>query len=213
MPVAQTLRLQRSSAQPLPSDDGITGDFQLTSAGTSLAKRRGMLAHSTRVRPIAPSQRVRLIAVERGSAGFCERSEDESVDTVAIAQTADESSIAFCRRILTRLAALERAGESCVSALLICGLASDHATLAARRLIALALSTHAHVCPSLHDVLFQAPATATPSCREQLFELADELMSLPRSGAFDVRVRFLDEVALFPLPPKSDVFPIPPRAP
>lgn len=158
-------------------------------------------ARSWRVMPT--NERIRCVVIESGSGRPTQA--DGFDETLVVAQMRDEAPLAFAERVIDKIAAIERSGRRFESATVIAGDKHDRATQAARRLVVLALSAHARARGGMSDLTLASVGGAEPERSAELFQLAEELMQLPKADSIPVRVRFGLGVARAPRP--SGVFP------
>lgn len=139
----------------------------------------------------AANTRRRLIVVEAGASASPEV--DGAYDeTVVVAQLAGEPSIAFADRALHRLAATEQSHEPFHQAILCAAESCEDDTRASRRLIALALASHAASSHTLGELVVCAPVDTSREERDSLMSLADDLVSFEGLPQLPIRMRFLE---------------------
>jgi hypothetical protein len=175
-----------------------------------------MPSHSLPVPARFARSRRRLIVVERG-ASLLARQEAENFDeTVTVAQMRDEAADDFADRVTRRVGAAAHSVPFS-EALLYASEATDHATLSARRLIALAIAAHAEATSTPGELVVVASADASSAEREQLLELADDLILGTQGQPLPVRLRFeaatSQVVSPSALEPDADGHPGPRAAP
>jgi hypothetical protein len=132
------------------------------------------------------------MVVERGASLLVsEQAETENFDeTVTVAQMRDESPDEFSDRIVGRIGAAAHS-DPFREVLLFASRACEHATLSARRLIALAIAGHAEATCSPAELVVVASADASRAEREPLLELADDLIFSAQGTSLPVRFRFI----------------------
>jgi hypothetical protein len=136
--------------------------------------------------------RRRLIVVERGaSLRVRQQAESETFDEiVTVAQMYDESSDDFSERVVRRVGTAAHSGPF-GDVLLYASRVCEHATLSARRLMALAIAGHAEMTCSPAELVVVASAEASLAERECLLELADDLIFAAPGASLPVRLRFI----------------------
>lgn len=151
---------------------------------------RALLA--TRAMRPAPgaSRRVRLVAVEDGASAFNSYlSLDECDETVVARQGAGELPAEFSRRIISRIAAIERSAQCIGQAVIAVGPGTDDEWMAARQLVARALLMHAHVSGA-GELVLAVDSNAEVHVRHGLMALVEVLVGEPESSRTPIRVRF-----------------------
>jgi hypothetical protein len=146
---------------------------------------------------------------------FSSALQQESEETVVLAQLSDELPSDFADRVLHRVATSALSGRHFDAAILFTGgpVAHDRTTCSARRSIALGVAAHAEASDALQELLVVAPADSDPDLREQLLGLADDLVLAGGDKPLRVRVRFQNDEFL-PDPPRHHVAPnVPQPAP
>jgi hypothetical protein len=146
--------------------------------------------------------RRRLLVVEGGATVFSPDGADGFDETVALLELEGDEPAEFADRVLRRLATAQQSGQSFDAALLFVGSSTDARVQAARRLIALGIADHAQTSPHLSELVIVARASASLALRDQLLQLADELVLCSDQEPLPVRVRFADPKP----PPISGVF-------
>jgi hypothetical protein len=149
-------------------------------------------------RPAPVHVRRRLVIVESGATTFASALQQESDETVVMAQLADELPSQFAERVLHRVVTSELSRRYFDAAILFTGgPAADHSTAcSARRCIALGVAAHAEASRDLEELVVVAPADSTPELRERLLELADDLMLASGDEPLRVRVCFQSDGCL-----------------
>ena len=143
-------------------------------------------------RPSVTTARRRLLVVEGGATVISPNGADGFDETVALLELEEDEPDDFADRVLVRLATAEYSGQSFDAALLFVGSSCEVRVNAARRLIALGIAAHALTSPYLSELVIVASANASEELREQLLELADELVLHSNQKPLPVRVRFGD---------------------
>jgi hypothetical protein len=126
-------------------------------------------------------------------------------ETIVVAQMQGEHPLAFARRVIDRIASVERSGRRFDSATVLTSRQHGFASRAARRQVALALSAHARGRGGMSELTLMSVAEAEPGGSDELLGLAEELMVLPNAKSVPVRVRFGAGSAEAPRP--SGIFP------
>ncbi|HKY36706.1 MAG TPA: hypothetical protein VJN18_12240 [Polyangiaceae bacterium] len=137
-----------------------------------------------------PSQRIRLLVKELGSSVLTSGGSSEVDETLVLAQLQREHPAAFARRVLDRLAALERSGRCIASAMVQANGRHDAATISARQSLVLAIARHARTHGSAAELLLDAPAKADGQARQELIGLVDQLLSSTQGEPLPVRLCF-----------------------
>jgi hypothetical protein len=145
-----------------------------------------------KLRPSVTPARRRLLVVEGAARVFNPDGADGFDETVALLELEGDEPADFAERVLGRLASAEHSGRSFDAALLFVGSSTDAGVQAARHLIALGIAEHAMTSPHLSELVIVAGANAAEELRDQLLELADELVLNSEQEPLPVRVRFAD---------------------
>jgi len=141
-------------------------------------------------RPVQNFERLRCLVVESGSAPIGSVRAEAFDQTIAVTQMSGEQPTAFAQRAMAKIAAVERSGRQFAELTQLTGSYSDVASRAARRLLALGLSTHARAVGGLAELVLSAPEQLDSEQRSELFELVEEIVATAPSGALPVRISF-----------------------
>lgn len=147
---------------------------------------------SLRSRPVDSAARRRLLLVESGATVFTREGAEQYDETVAIAQLSGEEPDEFAERCLQRIAAAERSGHAFHAAMLFTSKHHDAALASARQLIALGVAEHAERVSQLNELLVVTAPNAEPALREELLELADDLLLCDERRPLSVRICFTE---------------------
>lgn len=148
------------------------------------------------LRPARPrpedSRRVCLVAVEDGASAFNSYLPlDDCDETVVARQDEGELPAEFSRRIISRIAVIERSARCIEQAVIAVGPSVDDQWMAARHLVARALLTHAHVSGAgASELVFAVHGDADVHLRHELMALVEILVGEPESSRTAIRVRF-----------------------
>jgi len=136
------------------------------------------------------SERLRCLVVESGSAPLGSVHAETFDQTIAVTQMSGEQPTAFAQRAMAKIAAVERSGRQFAELTLLTGTYSDGASRAARRSLALGLSTHARSVVGLAELVLSAPEQLDSTQRSELFELVEEIMATAPSDGLPIRINF-----------------------
>ena len=143
-----------------------------------------------KLRPPVTAARRRLLVVEGGASVMSADGADGFDETVALLELEGDEPADFADRVLRRLATGEQSGHGFDAVLFFVGTSSDAKVQAARRLIALGVAAHASANPELSELLIIASPHGPEALRNQLLDLADELVLSADQEPLPVRVRF-----------------------
>jgi hypothetical protein len=154
--------------------------------------------------------RLRCVVIESGSFPLTQAGAEDFDETLVIAQMRGEPAAVFAQRALARIASIERAGRRFDAATVLTGDGDDAATLAARRLIVLGLSTHGSANGGMTELLLTARPKASLEVRFGLLGLVEEVLGSSNGPQVPVRLRFGEPAQRGP-EPRSGVFHSMPR--
>lgn len=141
--------------------------------------------------PSATARR-RLLVVEGGATVSSPDGADGFDETVALLELEGDEPADFADRVLRRLATAEHSGQSFGAVLLFVGSSCQASARAARRRVAHGVALHAATSPQLSELVIIAKANAPEALRNQLLELADELVLASGQEPLPVRLTFGD---------------------
>jgi hypothetical protein len=117
------------------------------------------------------------LVVEGGASVFSPEGADGFDETVALLELQGDEPTDFSERVLRRIVTAQQSGQCFDAVVLFTGSSCSPDAQAARRLIALAVAAHAPFSPHLSELLIVASPAAPQQQRDQILELADELLS------------------------------------
>jgi hypothetical protein len=132
---------------------------------------------------------VHCIVVESGASSLTPAS-DGFDETIVVTQTTGESSAVFARRLMARIAGVERRRRHFESLTLLTGDRHDWASIAARRLIVRRLAAHARASGGSCELLLKASPNSGPETRAELLEVLEEVLSTLNGESVPVRLVF-----------------------
>lgn len=169
---------------------------QSSAARRSVSSQRAAALHClgpTAIAPVADQRRpISLVVLEDASAATeAHLSRDGLEQIVVVARSDDEGPLQLARRVMRRIAVLERAGECVGRAVINVGPHGDGVWRTARRLQAHAILTHMQRdAGSLAEIVLAADGAAPVELRQELMSLVGTLAAEQKRQSVPIRLRF-----------------------